>query len=157
MTVYKPGENDDQLWRDTDYTVGAFRKLALSGKIPSKFINVLPNGNMEVSSAVTLAMKHFPKKDFVQKGEHPLGGILTVLHTLAETEVLSGEGECAGNAGMVPVAGDPERVEMIYYNAEELAVLIGGDPDDTRRLLPGNALGLCSMSLPGRTALSVLR
>ncbi len=135
MTVYTPGENDDQRWRDTDYTVGDFQTLVSSGQIPSIFINVFPNGGMEVSSAVTLAMKHFPKKDFVEEGVNPLGGILTVLHRLAEDEALSLDDEWKRNAGIVPVEGSDELVEMTYYNAEELSVLVEVKPSKVRRLL----------------------
>ena len=135
MTVYTPGENDDRLWKDTDYTVADFRKLVFSGQIPSKFITVFPSGNTEVSGAVTLSMKHYPKKDFAEEGVDPLEGILKVLHRLAEDEALGLDDGWKANAGIVPVAGDPERVEIIYYNAEELAVLIEASPDDTRTLL----------------------
>jgi hypothetical protein len=135
MTVYKPGDNDDQLWRDTDYTVADVEQLIFSGHIPSIFINVLPTGNTEVSSAVYRAMKHFPKKDFVGQGMNPLGGILTVLHKLAEDEALSLDDEWKGNASMVPVKGNYGLVEMTYHNAEELGVLVEVEPAKVQRLL----------------------
>ncbi len=80
-------KDEDKAW-GTDYTVADIKALIAHGAMPTGFIEVLPNGALQVSAFVIVTMKVFTKAEL---GEDWLQMLRDYLHDAASDSKLNGK------------------------------------------------------------------
>jgi hypothetical protein len=80
-------KDEDKVW-GTDYTVADIKVLMADGAVPTDFIEILPNGALQISAFVIVTMKVFTKSEL---GEDWLQILRDYLHDAARDPDLNGK------------------------------------------------------------------
>jgi hypothetical protein len=80
-------KDEDKVW-GTDYTVADIKVLMAHGAVPTDFIEILPNGALQISAFVIVTMKVFTKSEL---GEDWLQILTDYLHEAARDPDLNGK------------------------------------------------------------------